>query len=108
MQAHLPEKEAIFRFAKIYIAQYLSTIRTRLPTQTISKHLMTRPSICSAFSSSKVPLSLPVMKQLAVKVKNILTLQGRTLPNALHVLVVAHQSESIDFEKLLKFITKSR
>ena len=40
------------------------------------------------------------MKHLALSVKKILQLQGRTVPNALHVLVVAQQTETIDFEKL--------
>jgi len=35
-------------------------------------------------------------------------LQGRTLPNPLHLLVVAEQSQTVDFIKLLEFIGKSK
>jgi hypothetical protein len=34
-------------------------------------------------------------------VKGVLSLQGRTLPNALHMLVVAEQMGSFDFERVL-------
>jgi hypothetical protein len=43
-----------------------------------------------------------------VKVKGILNLQGRTIPNALHLLVVVEQMGSYDFEDILKFILKSK
>jgi hypothetical protein len=41
-------------------------------------------------------------------VKGILNLQGRTIPNALHLLVVADQMGSYDFEQILQFIIKSK
>ena len=40
--------------------------------------------------------------------KGILNLQGRTSPNALHLLVVADQMGSYDFEQILQFIIKSK
>lgn len=40
--------------------------------------------------------------------KGILNLQGRTIPNALHLLVVADQMGSYDFEQILQFIIKSK
>ena len=49
-----------------------------------------------------------MVKGLVIKVKNILDLQGRTLPNALHLMVVAHQTEAYDFDRLLQFILKGR
>jgi hypothetical protein len=41
-------------------------------------------------------------------VKGILNLQGRTIPNALHLLVVVDQMGSYDFEQILQFIIKSK
>jgi len=41
-------------------------------------------------------------------VKSLLNLQGRTLPNALHLLVVAEQSDSYSFEAILAFIQKRK
>ena len=40
--------------------------------------------------------------------KGILNLQGRTIPNALHLLVVADQMGSYVFEQILQFIIKSK
>jgi hypothetical protein len=41
-------------------------------------------------------------------VKNILTLQGRTIPNSLHLLVVNDLKGYFDPEKLLEFIIRRR
>lgn len=43
-----------------------------------------------------------------MKVKGILNLQGRTIPNCLHLLVVVEQLGSYDFEEILKFVMKSK
>jgi len=45
-----------------------------------------------------------VIKGIVMKVKNILSLQGRTIPNSLHLLVVADQFKLFNFEDFLKFI----
>lgn len=49
-----------------------------------------------------------MIKSFALKVKGILNLQGRSLPNALHVLVVADQMGSYDFERILEYIQKKK
>lgn len=109
MNAHLSEKEAIFRVAKIFIGQYLSSIRTSFTTQTTSNPSKKRLWISWQSSSSEVQTIRDlVIKGLALRVKGILNLQGRTIPNALHLLVVAHQTGSYDFEEILQFLIKSK
>lgn len=49
-----------------------------------------------------------VIRSLAVKVGSLLKLQGRTLPNSLHLLVVAEQLQMLNFEDLLSFIIKRK
>lgn len=51
---------------------------------------------------------LQVMRSLAAKVFAILKMQGRTLPNSLHLLVVAEQLQLVNFKDLLDFITKRK
>lgn len=43
-----------------------------------------------------------------MKVKGILNLQGRTLPNALHLLVAAEQAGTYNFETILEFIQRRK
>lgn len=38
-----------------------------------------------------------VIRSLAVKVGSLLKLQGRTIPNSLHLLVVAEQLQMLNF-----------
>lgn len=60
MNTTLTENEAIFRFSKIFLAQYLSTMRTSPHMQITLSPSMIRPSTSLPSSSSKVyqhPLS---------------------------------------------------
>lgn len=43
-----------------------------------------------------------------MEVKQILTLQGRTIPNSLHLLVVSDMGGYYDPEKLLELIIKRK
>ena len=57
MNAPLPEREAIFRFAKIFIGQYLASVRIYPHTKTTSIRSRTKRSTSSLSSSSKVRLT---------------------------------------------------
>lgn len=104
----MTENEAIFRFSKIFVAQYLSSMRTSSSPRQLRLLPRRGSQPARPLPHQKYITPQLVIKRLALKVKSILNLQGRTLPNPLHLLVVAEQSQTVDFIKLLEFIGKSR
>ena len=45
---------------------------------------------------------------MAVRCKSLVNMQGRTMPNSLHLLVVLDQMKTLNFEELLSFIQKRK
>lgn len=87
-QQEIKESEMILRIIRIYIVDYLSTVRTPFPNyrrhQMLSagSHKYTR----SLYPQKYRQHNHSAVQGLAIQTKRTAGLQGRTIPNCLHLI----------------------
>ena len=104
------ESDLLLRLIKVYIVEYLSTVRTFLLTTDGIKCFQQEAinMLAIYILKSTAHIINPVINELSLQTKRTLALQGRTLPNCLHLVDTFEQTNIVKPIKLISFLNTQR
>lgn len=99
----------MFKLIKIYVVEYLSTVRTYLNNyrwiQNFSELSNKYHCIINIYKYVNFHIDI---KKIVTAIKRIMSLQGVTMPNCLHIVDFLHESKFVDLMKLVEFINQNQ
>jgi hypothetical protein len=95
------ENDLMFKLIRIYVVEYLSTVRKNWTIQMVLREFNTKQSICSHCTSIEVWEAYEAIRTIARRVKRMVSLQGNTMPNCLHIVDLMYRGKLVDIPNLL-------